>query len=276
MSDDNIVFIGGGNMATSIIGGLIADGRPAASITVADPSTDTLANLTARWAGLRTTTDNVEAAVGADVVVLAVKPQIMREVCRGLVEALTGKDTLVLSIAAGVRAGDIDRWLGGDRAIVRCMPNTPALVQSGASGLFATPHASDSQRNAAERIMRAVGLVLWVDAETQLDAVTAVSGSGPAYFFYVMEAMQAAGEKLGLAPDKARLLVLETAFGAAKLALESSDDAATLRARVTSKGGTTARAIDTLEAGGLKNLFEEALAAAAQRAAELGDELGKD
>ncbi len=275
MSDDNICFIGGGNMATSIIGGLVADGRAAATISVADPSADALAGLASRWPGLATTTDNAEAMAGAAVVVLAVKPQILREVCEALAPTLADSQALVLSIAAGVRAGDIDRWLGGDQAIVRCMPNTPALVRSGASGLFATAQVTEDQRNAAERIMRAVGLTLWVEEESRLDAVTAVSGSGPAYFFYVMEAMQEAGEKLGLSPKHARLLVLETAFGAAKLALESSDDAATLRARVTSKGGTTERAIQTLEAGGLKQLFEDALGAAAKRAAELGDELGK-
>ena len=276
MSDDTISFIGGGNMAASIIGGLVADGRPATTITVADPSAETLAGLAARWPGIRTTEDNNTAVQGADVVVLAVKPQVMRAVCEDLTADLGDRSLLVLSIAAGVRAGDIDRWLGGNRAIVRCMPNTPALVQSGASGLFATNAVSDDQRNAAERIMRAVGLTLWVNDEPKLDAVTAVSGSGPAYFFYVMEAMQAAGEKLGLSAEQARLLVLETAFGAAKLALESRDDAATLRARVTSKGGTTERAIQTLEAGGLRTLFEDALAAAAKRADELGDELGKD
>jgi pyrroline-5-carboxylate reductase len=276
MSDDKICFIGGGNMAVSIIGGLVADGRAAETISVADPSADALAGLNTRWPGLATTTDNAAAIAGAAVVVLAVKPQILREVCEALAPVLADRRALVLSIAAGVRAGDIDRWLGGEQAIVRCMPNTPALVRSGASGLFATGQVTADQRNAAERVMRAVGLTLWVDEEARLDAVTAVSGSGPAYFFYVMEAMQAAGVKLGLTPEQARLLVLETAFGAAKLALESSDDAATLRARVTSRGGTTERAIQVLEAGDLKRLFEEALTAAAQRAAELGDELGKD
>ncbi|HDP89015.1 MAG TPA: pyrroline-5-carboxylate reductase [Thioalkalivibrio sp.] len=276
MHNDSISFIGGGNMAASIIGGLVADGRAPDSITVADPSPEALSALAARWPGLRTTGDNREAAATAGIVVLAVKPQVMRSVAEDLAGTIASSRPLVVSIAAGVRAGDIDRWLGGGQAIVRCMPNTPALVRSGASGLYANTTVSETQRNAAERILRAVGLTLWVDDEARLDAVTAVSGSGPAYFFYVMEAMQAAGEKLGLAPEHARLLVLETAFGAAKLALESADDAAALRARVTSRGGTTERAIQTLEAGGLMALFEEALAAAAERARELGDELGKD
>jgi len=274
--NDSICFIGGGNMAASIIGGLVADGRAPEGIIVADPSAETLAGLAARWPGLRTTADNHAAAADAGILVLAVKPQVMRAVTEDLLPTVARRRPLIVSIAAGVRAGDIDRWLGGGHAIVRCMPNTPALVRSGASGLYANLAVSEAQRNAAERILRAVGLTLWVGSEAQLDAVTAVSGSGPAYFFYVMEAMQAAGEKLGLAPEQARLLVLETAFGAAKLALESTDDAATLRARVTSPGGTTERAIRALESGGLMPLFEQALAAAADRARELGDELGKD
>ncbi|MBD3620424.1 MAG: pyrroline-5-carboxylate reductase [Chromatiales bacterium] len=274
--NDSICFIGGGNMAASIIGGLVADGRAPEGIIVADPSAETLAGLAARWPGLCTTADNHAAAADAGILVLAVKPQVMRAVTEDLLPTVARRRPLIVSIAAGVRAGDIDRWLGGGHAIVRCMPNTPALVRSGASGLYANLAVSAAQRNAAERILRAVGLTLWVGNEAQLDAVTAVSGSGPAYFFYVMEAMQAAGEKLGLAPEQARLLVLETAFGAAKLALESTDDAATLRARVTSPGGTTERAIRALESGGLMPLFEQALAAAADRARELGDELGKD
>jgi pyrroline-5-carboxylate reductase len=274
--NDSICFIGGGNMAASIIGGLVADGRVPGSIIVADPSAEALTGLAARWPGLRTTQDNHAAAADAGILVLAVKPQVMRAVAEDLLPTVARTRPLIVSLAAGVRAGDIDRWLGGGHAIVRCMPNTPALVRSGASGLYANLAVTAAQRNAAERILRAVGLTLWVDNEAQLDAVTAVSGSGPAYFFYVMEAMQAAGEKLGLAPEQARLLVLETAFGAAKLALESTDDAATLRARVTSPGGTTERAIRALESGGLMTLFEQALAAAADRARELGDELGKD
>ncbi|MDX5333761.1 MAG: pyrroline-5-carboxylate reductase [Gammaproteobacteria bacterium] len=276
MHNDSICFIGGGNMAASIIGGLVADGRAPEGIIVADPSAEALAGLAARWPGLRTTQDNHAAAADAGILVLAVKPQVIRAVTEDLLPTVARMRPLIVSIAAGVRAGDIDRWLGGGHAIVRCMPNTPALVRSGASGLYANLAVTESQRNAAERILRAVGLTLWVGNEAQLDAVTAVSGSGPAYFFYVMEAMQAAGEKLGLAPEQARLLVLETAFGAAKLALESTDDAATLRARVTSPGGTTEQAIRTLESGGLMTLFEQALAAAADRARELGDELGKD
>lgn len=276
MSKDIIAFIGGGNMAASIIGGLIADGRGAETISVADPSEAALEQLRSRWPRLQTTTDNAAAVAQADVVVLAVKPQVLRAVAQALGQAIGERQPLFVSIAAGVRADDIDRWLGGNRALVRCMPNTPALVRSGASGLYANTRCSEAQKNAAERILRAVGLTLWLQEEAQLDAVTAVSGSGPAYFFYVMEAMQAAGEKLGLKPEQARLLVLETAFGAAKLALESREDAATLRARVTSKGGTTERALNTLADGNLQQLFEQALEAAARRAAELGDELGKD
>lgn len=273
-NDTTIAFIGGGNMARSILGGLLAEGGAPERLWVADPAPDQLARLREAHPGLHTTGENAEAASAADVVVLAVKPQVMREVAVALAAPLQARRPLVVSIAAGIRSRDLDRWLGGGLPIVRCMPNTPALVRSGASALYANSATSPKQRQLAERIMRAVGLTLWLEDEALLDAVTAVSGSGPAYFFLVMEIMEQAGVELGLPREAARLLTLETAFGAAKLALESREDAATLRARVTSKGGTTEAALEVLEAGGLQGLFSRALAAAARRSGELAEQLG--
>ena len=192
--------------------------------------------------------------------VLAVKPQIMQLVCEPLEESIQSEQPLVISIAAGINIANIKLWLGANTiSIVRCMPNTPALVQSGMTGLFANQAVTEDQHDLAESILRAVGSTLWLEKEELIDAVTAVSGSGPAYYFLVMEAMQAAAQKLGLSAEDARLLVLQTAFGAAKLALESSDDAGTLRQRVTSKGGTTEAALKKLIHGGLPELFEEAI-----------------
>lgn len=273
MKKSKIGFIGGGNMAASLIGGLISDGFAAANITVAEPTEAQRKELADQF-GVQTTADNNELAAHVDVVVLAVKPQVLREVCNGIAETLKGCAPLHLSIAAGIRVNDIDRWLGGNCAIVRSMPNTPSLVKSGATALFANPRVNDNQRELAEGIMRAVGLTLWVDDETQLDAVTALSGSGPAYFFLLIEMLQQSGVKLGLPEESARLLALQTAFGAAKMALESPDDPAELRRRVTSPGGTTERAIGILEQGDIRELYEKALRGARDRAVELADQLG--
>ncbi len=206
---------------------------------------------------------------------LAVKPQVIRTVASEISAAVQARHPLIISIAAGIRSADLDRWLGGNTAVVRCMPNTPALVQSGATALIANARVSDEQRNLAESILRAVGLTLWLDDEQLMDAVTALSGSGPAYFFLIMEALQAAGVQLGLPEQTAQLLTLQTAFGAAKMALESDEDAATLRRRVTSPGGTTERALQTLENGGLRELIARALTAARDRSRELADQLGQ-
>lgn len=273
MTTHTLSFIGGGNMARSLIGGLIADGWPVDRLRVADPNSEQCKTLASRF-GIITETDNLAATQSADVVLLAVKPQVMREVAEGIAAAVQARRPLVISIAAGIRTTDLDRWLGGDCAIVRCMPNTPAMVQSGATGLFATPKVTSAQRDLAESILRAVGLTLWLDYEALMDAVTALSGSGPAYFFLIMEALQAAGEQLGLPADTARLLTLQTAFGAAKMALESDEVPSTLRQRVTSPGGTTERAMNVMEEGQLRDLILKALTAARDRSRELADQLG--
>ncbi len=273
MKKSKIGFIGGGNMAASLIGGLISDGFSADHILVAEPTAARRQELETKFA-VRTTADNNELTSSVDVVVLAVKPQILNDVCVGIVDTAQKSSPLFLSIAAGIRAVDIDRWLGGNRAIVRSMPNTPSLLKSGATALCANPQVNATQHELAEGIMRAVGLTLWVDDETQLDAVTALSGSGPAYFFLLIEMLQQTGIELGLPEQSARLLALQTAFGAAKMALESPDDPAELRRRVTSPGGTTERAISILEQGEIRSLFEQALRGARDRAVELADQLG--
>jgi len=274
MSTQKVTFIGGGNMARSLIGGLIGDGFTAANITVADPDSNSLNDLQQRFK-INVAADNLSALHNADTVVLAVKPQLLHEVIEQLRPALQKRQPLLISIAAGVREASMSQWLDFKLPIVRSMPNTAALVQSGATGLFANAAVSAAQRDQAESILRAVGLTLWVKEESQLDAVTALSGSGPAYFFRVMEIMQQSAENLGLSQDQARLLTLQTAFGAAKLALESSDDLTTLRQNVTSKGGTTAAALQHLQQGGLEELFDGALKAAHARSIELGQILGE-
>ncbi len=273
MKDTNIGFIGGGNMARSLIGGLVADGVAPQRLWVAEPDAERRAGLAAQF-GVNITAGNSELVAAVDTLVLAVKPQQMQDVCREIAAAVQARGSLVISIAAGVRLAALQQWLDGEPALVRTMPNTPALVQSGATALYASPQVSKTQRELAEGIMRAVGLTLWLDEEAQMDAVTALSGSGPAYFFLVMEAMQQAGMQLGLTADMARLLTLQTAFGAAKMALESREDAAVLRRQVTSPGGTTERAIGILQQGGLETLFTQALSGARDRSQELAALLG--
>jgi len=273
MKDINIAFIGGGNMARSLVGGLLDDGMPAERIWVADPNEAVLRNLHEHFA-IHITTDNNEAALNAQVVILAIKPQLAKTVVRALAPAIQNGRPLVISIAAGIRETDLRSWLSGDTAIVRTMPNTPALVRSGATALFANSAVSKVQRNLAESILRAVGMTLWVDDESLMDAVTALSGSGPAYFFLIMEALENAGEHLGLPRETARLLTLQTAFGAAKMALESNDDLAELRQRVTSPGGTTEQALNVLQNHKLEAVFDEALSAAHRRSVELAEIFG--
>jgi len=262
-------------MARSLIGGLVSNGFSSDNIHVADSSNETLQSLTSLYP-VRTFTDNTAAIADADVVILAIKPQQLQGVTRQISSNWT-KDKLLISIAAGIRLDDIARWLGHEgAAIVRAMPNTPSLVQAGATALCGNDYVETEQHELAESILRAVGLALWVKHEQQMDAVTALSGSGPAYFFLVMEAMQTAAMELGLPEDTARLLALETAFGASKMALESEESACVLRQRVTSPGGTTERALDEFEQGDLRGLFSKALKAAATRSDELANQLGQD
>lgn len=271
----SIGFIGGGNMAASLIGGLIADGLPPDSIRVAEPAAERQQFLATRF-GLQAESSGVAIAGAVEILVLAVKPQVMQPLAHELADAIHQRKPVVISIAAGIRTADLARWLGGYDSIVRAMPNTPALIQSGATGLYATPGVSTAQKAAAESVLRAAGLTCWVEEEVLIDAITALSGSGPAYFFLLMEAMQDAGRKLGLDDETARLLTLQTAFGAARMALESAEPPGILRERVTSPGGTTEQAIKTFVEGGLPALVERALKAAAARADELAHSLGKD
>ena len=274
MSNPSIAFIGAGNMAAALISGLIADGTDPQQITATDPDQERCTSL-ARTAGIRTLADNREAVGQADIVVLAVKPQVLETVAGELCEAVQQRKPLVISIAAGVRSDTLERWLGGDVALVRSMPNTPAMLQTGATALFATASVTAEQRDQAESVMRAVGLAQWVDDESLMDAVTALSGSGPAYFFLVIEAMEATGVDMGLPQETARLLTLQTALGAARMAMESSDDPATLRKKVTSPGGTTEQAIRQFEQDGLRDIFSRALKAARDRSLELSRQLDK-
>ncbi|MBO1923900.1 pyrroline-5-carboxylate reductase [Thiomicrorhabdus sp. 6S3-12] len=268
-----ICFIGAGNMAKSLIGGLLASGYEAKNIIATDPSEEQRQALSSQFA-IESFADNNEALMHADIVVLAVKPQILRDVCAEISSTVQAGSPLVLSIAAGIRTDDIDRWLGGNLAIVRTMPNTPALIQTGATGLFANARVNNEQQSQAEHIMRATGLTLWVDTEAKIDAVTALSGSGPAYYFLFMEAMENAAEKLGLDHKTAHLLTMQTALGAAKMVMESHQDCAQLRANVTSPNGTTQKAIEHFESKNLREIVEGAMTDAYKRAQELADELG--
>jgi pyrroline-5-carboxylate reductase len=269
-----ISFIGAGNMARSLIGGLLADGKAPARIYVSDVNSEQLTSLQQAFA-VTVCQSNIETTEAADILVLAVKPQVLKAVADEIRATVQAKKPLVISIAAGIRASDLNRWLGGDAAIVRTMPNTAALIQTGATALYANDKVSAVQRNQAETIMRAVGLALWIEDEKLMDAVTALSGSGPAYFFLFMEAMEAVGRELGLDGETARLLTLQTAFGATKMALESEEEPATLRRRVTSPGGTTEQALRIFEEGELRRLVSRAITAAAKRSEELAQQLGK-
>jgi len=264
-----ITFIGAGNMARSLVSGLTKNDTEYA-IRIADPNLDQRKAMKACSSSVMEFSDNLEAIKGADIVVLAVKPQLMEDVCEQIKAIVQETNPLIISIAAGITVNKMNAWLGrAELSIVRCMPNTPSLVQAGMTGLFANNQVTSEQVNISESILRSVGKTLWLNTEKDLDVVTAISGSGPAYHFLILEAMQGTAKKLGLSDKDARLLVLETAYGAIKLALESDDDAAILRQRVTSKGGTTEAALNKLVSGGLVELFEEALVAATIRSKEL-------
>lgn len=272
-----ITFIGGGNMAAALIGGLKKQGFSAAGMQVVEPVEELRARLTDDF-GVRCTPAIDAAALACEVLVLAVKPQAMKAALTPLRGEFAGrlKDQLVISIAAGLQIKDIVRWLGGHGNLVRSMPNTPALIGAGIAGLCAAPTVDREGRETAEKILRAVGSVLWVDDESLMDVVTAVSGSGPAYVFYFIEAIQKAGAELGLPADTARRLAVETFVGAARLAEASSEPVDELRMRVTSKGGTTAAAIEAFNTQGVDAGIAAGVAAAAARGRELCEILGQD
>ncbi len=268
MKNVKLAFIGGGNMASSLIGGLVADHVDPKQISVADINDNQRENLAARYS-VSTSADNQAVAAEAGVVILAIKPQQLKAVCEELAPTIQQNNSLVVSIAAGIRSEDINKWLGGNAAVVRAMPNTPALVQTGATALFGNAQVSSKQRDLAESILRAAGLTLWVEDESQMDAVTALSGSGPAYFFRIMEAIESAGVELGLTKETAHLLTLQTALGAAKMALESRDSVANLREQVTSPGGTTEQGLAAMEKHNIDAVFSDVLKAARDRSEEL-------
>jgi pyrroline-5-carboxylate reductase len=272
MSKLKIAFIGGGNMATSLVAGLIADGYEPQHLCVAEPDSARREALATRY-GVRAVAANRDALPGAETLILCVKPQLAPTVCREIADLAAAQKPLVISIMAGVTESAIQQWLGAELPVVRCMPNTPAMVQTGAIGLHASPQVSEAGRNRAETVLRAVGLTCWVEPEARIDAVTALSGSGPAYFFLLMEAMEQAGVDLGLDAETARLLTIQTALGAARMAVESDLGPARLREQVTSPGGTTERALAVFDEAGLRPLVGRALAAACARAAEISQDL---
>ena len=268
MKESGIAFIGGGNMATSLIAGLIADGCAPATLCVSEPDANRREILRERF-GVQVVADNRDALAHAQTLVLCVKPQLAPGVCREIGDLVGGLGLLVISVMAGVTEAGIQQWMGALLPVVRAMPNTPAMVQTGAIGLHASPEVTEEGRNRAETILRSAGLVRWVGDEVQIDAVTALSGSGPAYFFLLMEALEQAGIDLGLDPETARLLTIQTALGAARMAVESEAPPARLREQVTSPGGTTERAIRVFEEAGLRELAGRAVRAARDRAAEI-------
>ncbi|MDP1892837.1 MAG: pyrroline-5-carboxylate reductase [Hydrogenophaga sp.] len=267
-----VTFIGGGNMASAIIGGLIRQGHPATALQVVEPWDEQRTRLAEQFPGMAVLEAASAALQGSSLVVWAVKPQTFKEAA-AQAQPFLG-DTLHLSVAAGITSDSISAWLGTSRT-VRAMPNTPALVGLGMTGLFARPGVSDAERALVETVVKTTGDLVWVEAEAQLDAVTALSGSGPAYVFYFLEAMRDAGAQMGLPPEVAQRLAVGTFIGAATLAQRSSEPLQTLRERVTSKGGTTYAAITSMDAAGVKAKFEDALFAAQKRADELGREFGK-
>ncbi|HUQ24534.1 MAG TPA: pyrroline-5-carboxylate reductase [Burkholderiales bacterium] len=268
-----IAFLGGGNMAGALIGGLIAKGTDPRSISVIELSPSARERLATKHA-IHLSTAPDAAMQAADVLVLAVKPQDMRKALASLATSVKGK--LIISVAAGVRLDALSRWLGGHRKIVRCMPNTPALIGAGITGLYASPAVEKNERQTAESILRAVGDVVWMPEERLLDPVTAVSASGPAYVFWFIEQLAASAEKLGIPKDAALKLAKQTVLGAAQLASASADSPEVLRKNVTSKGGTTEAALKVFDEEKLAERFTRAVTAASKRGEQLGDELGGD
>jgi pyrroline-5-carboxylate reductase len=268
-----IAFVGSGNMTTSLVGALVRRGTPAGSLTVSDPVPAQVERL-AREFGVQGVADNNEAVRDADLVVLAVKPQQMAEVARGIAPQLAERRRVIVSIAAGVRLADLERWLGTGTPIVRAMPNRPALIGAGITALYPGKGVTALDRDSVEALMSAAGATVWLDQESQMDVVTAISGSGPAYFFLLLEALESAGIASGLPASTARRLAVETARGAGLLAAESGESPAVLREQVTSRGGTTAAALEVLESAAVRDTFRRAVAAATLRSAQLADDFG--
>ena len=271
MQDAVITFIGAGNMASSFIGGLIHDGFDANHLWASNPSSEKLDRLSQEFS-IHTTQSNVEAASHADVIVLAVKPNKLKAVLEELKLVIQERKPLIVSIVTGVREATMQNWLGGGVAIVRCMPNTPSLVSCGAAALFANPQVTESQRELSEAILRAVGLVLWVGDEGDIDIVTALSGSGVAYFFMFMDAMQKGGEKLGMNAKDAKLLTMQTVLGAARMAMETGIEPIDLASQVCAKGGTTERALAVLERNDMHKIMFDTMNAAYKRSIELAEQ----
>ncbi|MEO8001080.1 MAG: pyrroline-5-carboxylate reductase [Arenimonas sp.] len=267
-SNIKITFIGGGNMARSLIGGMIQKGLPADNIKVSEPVA-VLAEALAKDFSVATFSDNNEAASNSNIWVFAVKPQVMKSVCQQLAPLAQANKPLIVSIAAGITSQQLDSWLGGNMPVVRIMPNTPALLGAGASGLFANANVDTGQKQHAQDLMQATGITVWIENENLMDAVTAVSGSGPAYVFLLAEAMQAAGIAQGLSADAARALTNQTLLGAARMLSETTESADVLRQRVTSPGGTTQAAIESFEAQGFREIVNNAIEAATRRGREL-------
>jgi pyrroline-5-carboxylate reductase len=268
MHSDKIAIIGGGNMGISLLGGLIAAGFAPQNIYLSEPDATKREQISQRF-GINVTCDNVTAAINASVIILAVKPQVMGAIVQAIAAVIQSPQQFIISIAAGITLKFLQNLFKPNTAIVRCMPNTPALVGEGATGLFANPYVTSAQLKLTTLILEAVGYTVWLKKESDLDIVTAISGSGPAYFFLIMEILQAVGEELGLDSATSRALTIQTALGAARMAKASPDDLASLRVNVTSPGGTTAAALNVLEAGNIRNLLRDALIAAKTRAEEL-------
>lgn len=276
MSNDYIGFIGGGNMTRAIAAGLIEGHYPADDLLIAEPAIEQRAVLARDLPGVIIEESNEAVANRAGTLVLAVKPQVMRQVCRDLANVVQKAQPLIVSVAAGIRSGDIDEWLGGDLAVVRVMPNQPALLRLGASGLFANTRTSDEQKQRAVRILSAVGHVVSVSSDADIDAVTAISGTGPAYFYLLIDMMIKAAQDMGLDAQAAQILTIETAKGAAAIADAEDETMESLIERVRSPGGTTTAAFDSLDADQVRDIFARAFIAARDRAMALADEANKD
>ena len=264
-----IAIIGTGNMGTSLINGLIKNGHPPEKLWGTCPDKKKLEQIQ-HYFHIHTTTNNLAACEAADVIIFAVKPQVFQEVALSLDKCVQARHPLIISIAAGIRINSMNKWLGEEIAIVRAMPNTPALIGAGATALFANKFVNPEQFNLAESILRSVGLVVWLQNENLMDVVTALSGNGPAYFFLVMEALQDAAQQLGLSQETALFLIKKTALGSARMAIESEHSLEELRLKVTSPGGTTEKAVAVLEENHLREIFKKAMQAAVNRAKELG------